>query len=183
MAEKRTVEIQISVGEAQKELDRITDTLEEQKQITSEFEAELVDLERQLKNVGSWQKRQNLKKRIDNLKDSIKEQKVAVKDLTQEQRKANQTFKDAKNNQADLSGLMGILDQQTGGVISKFKNFRTAMAEATKGAKFLRVALISTGIGALALAIGSLIAAFKNSEKGQNALRKRMLQIGLSLVM
>ncbi|KAI0556520.1 chromosome segregation ATPase [Gracilaria domingensis] len=43
---------------------------------------------------------------------------------------------------------------------------------ATKGLKLFKVALASTGIGLIVIALGSLIAMFKSSEEGQNKLNK-----------
>lgn len=64
-----------------------------------------------------------------------------------------------------LTGAMGGLRQGVGGV--------------TMGFKTLRGAIMATGIGALLLAIGSLVSMFKSSEEGQDKWNKIMKVTGV----
>ena len=66
-------------------------TIQEQKDITIEFEEELVRLEKQLKETGKASfspQKASLKKQIDSIKDSIKDQRVSLKNLNNERSKA-----------------------------------------------------------------------------------------------
>lgn len=84
--------------EAASALQSITDEIQEQKDITIEFQKELVKLEKQLKdtpkNALADQKR--LKDQIVQLKDAIKENGVAVKDLTNQKSKATAAEKESE---------------------------------------------------------------------------------------
>lgn len=83
-----------------------------------------------------------------------------------------------KNTQQVSGELTGSLDKMTGGAITKFNAFKGTLKGVTGGFKSLRVAIISTGIGALILAVTSLTAAFTASEEGQNKFRKILGVIG-----
>jgi hypothetical protein len=83
-----------------------------------------------------------------------------------------------KNTQQVSGELSGSLDKMTGGAITKFNAFKGTLKGVTGGFKSLRVAIISTGIGALILAVGALTAAFTASEEGQNKFRKILGVIG-----
>ena len=83
-----------------------------------------------------------------------------------------------KETQQVSGELTGSLDKMTGGAITKFTAFKGTLKGVTGGFKSLRVAILSTGIGALIVAIGALTAAFTGSEEGQNKFAKIMTVIG-----
>lgn len=101
------------------------------------------------------------KANVDNLNESIKD-----------------TSKETKEVNNSVSGLTGALDKVTGGAVSKFKGLKSSIGGVTNGFKSMRVAIIGTGIGALVIAVVSLIQAFKSSEEGQNKLNKIMTIFG-----
>jgi len=188
MAKIITIELEAKTKDAQKQLELVTKEIQEQKEITIEFEKELSKLEQQLKDTpkNAIQQQRALKNEISNLKDALKDQRISLKELNLERQNAvgvnkelNKKLKESKDQQKGLGQLTSILDKYTGGLIGKFTGFTSALAGATKGMKLFRAALISTGIGALVVAVGSLIAAFKNSEEGQNRFAKVMTQIGV----
>jgi hypothetical protein len=173
MAKIITIELEAKTKDAQKQLELVTKEIQEQKEITIEFEKELTKLEQQLKATpkGAIQQQKALKNEISNLKDAIKDQRVSLKELNLERQNAvgvnrelNKKLKEAKDQQKGLGKFTAILDKQTGGVIGKFTGFTSALSAATKGMKLFRAALI---------------AAFKNSEEGQNRFAKVMTQIGV----
>lgn len=86
--------------------------------------------------------------------------------------------KEVKETAASTEAIGGTLDQVTGGAVTKFTNFKKTLKGVTGGFKTMRLAIISTGLGALVVIIGSLIAAFKGSEEGQNKFAKIMTVIG-----
>lgn len=90
----------------------------------------------------------------------------------------NESIKKTNKSQSDLSASTGILDKATGGLTSKLGASLGTLKSVTMGFKTLRGAIISTGIGALVVAVGSLIAAFQSSEEGQNKFAKLMSVIG-----
>jgi hypothetical protein len=86
--------------------------------------------------------------------------------------------KELNNTNKELGGATDTLDKFTGGAVTKIKGFKGAVGNLAKGFKSLRVAIISTGIGALIIGIVALSAAFKGSEEGQNKFAKIMGVIG-----
>ena len=86
--------------------------------------------------------------------------------------------KEVQNTSGSTQQLSGTLDRMTGGAITKFGAFRGALGTVTKGFVTLRGAMMATGIGALLVLIGSLTAAFKRSEEGQNKFAKILGVIG-----
>ena len=105
--------------------------------------------------------------------------KQAVKALNETQKEAQKVEKEIKDV-GQASGEMGNqLDKVTGGAITKFGAFKKSIGAVIASMKTLRGAVISTGIGALVVAVVALIQAFSNSEEGQNKFRRLMSQIGV----
>ena len=105
---------------------------------------------------------------ILNVKANTKEAEASLKGVNSE----------IKETQQVSGELSGSLDKMTGGAITKFNAFKGTLKGVTGGFKSLRVAILSTGIGALILAVGSLTAAFTASEEGQNKFQKILGVIG-----
>ena len=110
-----------------------------------------------------------------NLNVNTKGAQKEVKDLEKAVEGVNEEVKETTESSSELTGQ---LDNLTGGAISKFKAFKTSLKGVTGGFKTMRAAIISTGIGALIIAITSLIAAFRSSEEGQNKFAKLTSMIG-----
>ena len=102
---------------------------------------------------------------------------------------AEKNTKNLSNNLKDIGNeagkssesvnlMTGKLDSLTGGAVSKFAGFKTALKSVTGGFNSLKVAIISSGIGALAIGILAIVQAFKSSEEGQNKFAKLMGIIG-----
>lgn len=79
---------------------------------------------------------------------------------------------DLKETQSDLSGVENVADRATKGMIGGFRGALTSIKGVIKGFKTMKLAIISTGIGALVVVLGSLAAAFTTSEEGQNKFNK-----------
>ena len=105
--------------------------------------------------------------------------KEAVKNLDEMQKEYSKLEKQVDKTSDSQKELGGILDSTTGGAITKFKSLKGTLGTVIKGFKSLRVAILATGVGALVIAVGSLITMFKNSEAGQNKFAKLMTQIGV----
>jgi hypothetical protein len=77
-------------------------------------------------------------------------------------KKLDQATKDLQNSQkaqADLQNqAMGKLDQMTGGAISQFKKVKQGIQATLPALKGMKGAIIATGIGALVVAVGVLVA-------------------------
>lgn len=116
-----------------------------------------------------------------------------TKDLKQgakEAKQAVQDFDDATTSALDqVTGLFGASMKEINTTLSTvrggFMTFSSAMSKSVQGASLfskamgvVKVALASTGIGALVVALGSLVAYFTKSQQGANILGKVMGQVG-----
>ena len=165
MAKVITIELRAETKGAQKELDLITQEIFEQKELTIDLQKELLQLEEQLKrtpkNAIGAQKR--LKKQIDDLRISIKDNNLGLRELNLQRTKAAKTAKTLTTGTKDLTdqvsknyGITGLLNTLTGGLASRYRDSYDAVTGLNKGLKGLRGALLATGIGAAVVAIGLL---------------------------
>ena len=102
----------------------------------------------------------------------------ALKEIEDLKRELSNTDKEVKKVDESTSQMSSTLDKATGGAITKFKGLKGALKTAVTGFKSLRVAIISTGIGALLIAVTALGQAFTRSEEGQNKFAKLLGVIG-----
>jgi hypothetical protein len=86
---------------------------------------------------------------------------------------------DSMNEAGDAgSEAFGQLDAVLGGVPSKFKNAVGGIRKLAGGFKTLRAAIISTGIGALVIALTSLATFFTKTQRGAEMLEKAQAGLG-----
>lgn len=71
------------------------------------------------------------------------------------------------------------VDKATGGAVTKMRLLIASIQGATKSTKALKVALLASGVGAIAVAVGTLAANLGNSEEGANRVSKVMKQLGV----
>ena len=112
------------------------------------------------------------------IKTDTKSSQKEVKELEKAVEGVN---KEVKETTGSTEAMGGALDNVTGGAITKFKAFTGTLKGVTSGFKTMRLAIISTGLGALVVIIGSLIAAFSGSEEGQNKFAKLTTIIGAAV--
>jgi len=181
MAIEKEYTLKLSTKQAQENVDELNKSLEAQTDLIDDIEKEIREYEKQLKKTSKKDlaARKSVNDKIKETKERLKDEKVALKDVTKEQKKANQTLKEATDNQVEYSGVLGLVDNQLGGAISKMTGITKAVGGATKGFKLMRIAIIGTGIGALVIALTSLGAAFTASEEGQNKFTKMMNSISV----
>ena len=99
-------------------------------------------------------------------------------DTKDAEKSAKKLKKDIKDTKVELDGVTDAADAATGGMVSGFKSGLQSVKGVIKGFKTLRGAIIATGLGALVVLVGSLAAAFTQSEEGQNKFAKLMGVIG-----
>lgn len=93
------------------------------------------------------------------------------KGISKAKRQAQQLGKGMSDSIKSAAGnIGGFLNKITGGVFSAFNGMYSGTVKATKGMKGLKAAIASTGIGALVIALGSLVTYFSKSEEGQKKL-------------
>ena len=181
MAVVKEYTLNISTSEAQANVEELNASFRAQESLIEGLKSELESFEKELASTTKteFSRRKSLNNKIKETKDKLDEEVDGLKNVTTERKKANKTLKEAEENTADYGGVLGILDAQTGGVISGLGGMRTSIMAATKGLKLMKIAIIGTGIGALLIAITSLGAAFTSSEKGQNQFNKIMTVMGV----
>jgi len=101
--------------------------------------------------------------------------KVDTKDA---QKNVNNLNEDIKDTETSVKDVGNAADSMTGGFIGKFKGVIASVKKGIGAFKSLKVAIAATGLGALVIAIGAVITAFKSSEEGQNKFAKLMGVIG-----
>ena len=87
----------------------------------------------------------------------------------------------AKEIKKDYSGLTDVADKFTGGLFSGFTKGVEAIKKGVVGLQLFKSALISTGIGALIVAAGSLFAAFQRIQGVQDAFKAGSSALGVVL--
>lgn len=112
-------------------------------------------------------------------KEAVKNLDEMQKEYTKLEKTVDKYDKQVEKAAETQNEMGNVLDKVTGGAVTKFKNLTNGVKASIKGFKGLRVAIISTGIGALVIALGSLVTMFQNSEEGQNKFAKLMTQIGV----
>ena len=68
--------------------------------------------------------------------------------------------------------IEGQLDKLTGGAVSGFRKAAQGTKAFITGLKLTRAAIIATGVGALVVAVTSLVAAFTKTERGAACSRR-----------
>ena len=180
MAIEKEYTLKLSTKDAQANVDELNKSLKLQESLIDDLEKEIRQYEKQLDKTSKTDlaAQKKIKDALKQKKEALKDEKIALKDLNKDRKKANEELKEATENAADYSGALGLVDKQTGGLVSGLKNLKGGLGGATKGMNLLKVAIIGTGIGALLIAITAVTAAFKSSEAGQNKYAKLMGIIG-----
>ena len=160
MAVEKVIVVKADTGQAEKSFEELGDIIQEQTDITIEFEAELRRLEHQLKETpkGSLAEQKKLKSEISQVKDAIKGQSVALKDLNNQKKKSSVATKANIKDTLDNGGAVALLDSVTGGLATRIRDSFEAAKLFNVSLKGMKKALIATGIGALVVALGLIVA-------------------------
>lgn len=105
---------------------------------------------------------------------------LKVKGTKEATKELNALDQGIKNAGSGMEGLIGITDKFTGGAATgMIKAYKGALTF-IKGLKLTKVALISTGIGAIVVLVGALVGAFMSS--GKQAKKLKVMMAGLGAV-
>jgi len=180
MAIAKEYTLKLSTEQAQANVDELNKSLELQENLIEDIETELGQYQKQLEKTSKRDlaARKSINDKIKETKTRLNEEKSGLKKVTKERKKANESMKEAEKNAADYSGVLGMIDSKTGGLISGMKGMTSSVGGATKGFNLMKVAIIGTGIGALLIGILAVSKAFTSSEEGQNKFAKIMGVIG-----
>jgi len=99
---------------------------------------------------------------------------VANDKASEEIKKTTEGIKDAKEEQ-------GLFADQTNRLKTSFKSLKGGVGKAVKSFKTLKGAIISTGIGVLVIAFGTLITYFSKSKEGSEKLDAIMAGLGATV--
>ena len=192
MAEELYLDVKTNIGqvtkdtkEYKKSLEQVNEEINLQTKYIIDQEKELIKLKAKQDAIpkGGWVAG------MDKLNDKIKEttadlnlEKNALKGLQQEQKEATKEVKKHKDAQKENN-------KQSKESIANFRFMGVSLNGVKKGfskviptakAMFgtIKAGIISTGIGALVIAVISLMQAFKRSEKGQEKFQRIMAGIG-----
>ena len=181
--EVKEYSLKISTEQAQKNVEDLNENLKIQEDLLFDLEKELRDYEKELKKTSKTDlaARKALNDQIEKTKEQLGDERQGLKELNRERKKANEELKDSEENAADYGGVLGMVDQKTGGLISSIGGMTKSISGATKGFNLMKIAIIGTGIGALLIAITSIGAAFTSTEEGQNKFNKIMGVIGATV--
>ena len=162
MAIEKTIDINVNSSEAIKDITLLNSVLEEQEQITIELVREQQKLEQQLRDTpkNSLAAQKKLTTQLNHVKDSIKDQNLSVKELKLQQKSLGKGTNDLTNDLVSNGGAMGILNNLTGGLAQQFKDSYEAISLSSKGLGGFKKAMLATGVGALVVGIGLLVANF-----------------------
>ena len=176
----KAIQISAETKEAQKRLEAINLTLEQQEDLLNDIQREIEKIE-DLRDKTDPKDLNRIKEYNEEIKKQekfLKRTKTRITEQRQARTKENKAVKESIKEQRDYGGVLGIIDKQTGGLISSFQGFTTSIGGATKGLKAMRIAFIATGVGAFVIAITSLVAAFTQSEEGQEKLQRGLKMMG-----
>ena len=157
----------ITLDELNNQFKQIGETIEDQKDILIEFERELLEIQKlQSKTISSeYGKQAILTGKENKLKEAIQDQKISLKELNNERRRASSAVKDLSKESISQTKITQGLDKLTGGMATKVTKLYKGFKEGAKGVKAfsmglsgMKKALIATGIGALVVALGVLVA-------------------------
>tara|TARA_R100000353_G_scaffold3639_1_gene5685 strand:+ start:4550 stop:6352 length:1803 start_codon:yes stop_codon:yes gene_type:complete len=180
MAEERVIRIRGDLKQAEQSFKELTDTILEQKKITIELEEELLRLKRIQESIPKTQlaARQKVQASIDRVTDSLKEQRIAMKrlNLQKQEAKADISFQKrqgfiskelikSRENTAALNMVTGGYFGQLRKGVKLLRLTRLGFISAARGVSVFSKALIASGIGAIVVAVGLLIANFDKIKK------------------
>ena len=121
MAIEKTIKLNVETGDAKKNTEDLTNVIKEQKAILIELEREYIEASSVLNKTSKsdFQGRKIATKQIEHLRDSIKDQKLSLRELNIEQTSVNKISADSTKAHMNQGRALDLLDQVTGGYLSE----------------------------------------------------------------
>ena len=192
MAEELALNVKTNIGKATKatkdwakELKEVNEQIVIQDKVLNNLEKELIQLKAKQDAIpkGAWVKGQSkLNKQIKERTTEIKLEKNALNDLkgqqkqaTTEAKKFNKAQKDQNNAAKESIGSFTVMGVSLNSITAAMGRVATASR-----AMFatIKAGMISTGIGAFVVAIGSLAAYFTQTKRGADKLKQALAGLG-----
>ena len=170
MAQEVIINVQASTAEANKNLEKLNATILEQKEILVELERELYKVESAQKQTSqtSLSAQKALRDEAQHLTSSIQDQRLSLKELNVQQQNTKAALDSVNTSNQQVAGsfedvtanggAMAILDTLTGGLATRMRDAFEATKLFNVSLKATKTALIATGIGALVVGLGLVVA-------------------------
>ena len=174
--QQRIISVKADTKSAQAELDALNKKLQSLETEVLENELAVVQFQKQMAN--SAKVTPKMANKLKELNDKLKNSKDELKEVTLQTKLKEKAIKKDSDALESNAAATSLADQATGGLLGRFKQARLAALGFVKSLGLVKVALISSGIGAVVLLVTALTQAFKRSEEGQNMFSKGMTMIG-----
>ncbi|HUV72040.1 MAG TPA: hypothetical protein VMW25_03455 [Clostridia bacterium] len=167
MAIVKTIEINASLGQSKENIQDLNEQLEIQRKVLIDLEKELLKVEEVRKQTAKTdlQAQKQLKERSEFLKTEIQNEKLGLRELNSERRAAISETQSYGEESVKSSKIIAALDKVTDGYATKIVKLYKGFGESTKavggfigGLSGIQKAIVATGIGALVVGVGLLIA-------------------------
>ena len=193
--EELVLDVKTNIGKTTKEtkdwateLKNVNEQLKIQDKVINDLEKELIQLKAKQDAIpkGAWVKGMDkLNDKIKKTSTELKLEKNALNELKNEQKQAasqvkkfNKAQKDTDEGAKETIGSFTLMGVSLNGV-------RAAMVKVTAASKAMfasiKAGLISTGIGAFVVAIGSLISYFTQTKRGSDKLKQALAALGAAV--
>ncbi len=121
MAIEKTIKLNVETGAAQKNTEDLTNVLKEQRAILIELEREYLEASRVLNETSKsdFSGRKKATEQVKHLRDSIKDQRLSVRELSYEQTNLNKTAAKSTKHHIEQGKALHLLDKVTFGYLSE----------------------------------------------------------------
>ena len=121
MAIEKTIKLNVETGAAQKNTEDLTNVLKEQREILIELEREYLEASRVLDKTSKsdFSGRKKATEQVKHLRDSIKDQRLSVRELSNEQTNLNKTAAKSTKHHIEQGKALHLLDKVTFGYLSE----------------------------------------------------------------
>lgn len=102
-------------------------------------------------------------------------------DVSQAEQANEELIEGANEAESSYEGVTDQIDKMTGGAITAFKSIVAGAKSGTAAMFTLKGAIAATGIGALVIAVGSLVTYFTQTQRGADLLNQAFETIGATV--
>ena len=182
MAEELVMNVKSNLKSVTQDTQQLNNTLDTQRKILLELQKEELKLQQERSKQSAYEQGlSGVNKKIEHINNSIKDQKLAVKGLTQEQSQANKKLKEFNKTQKEQ-------DQAIKGSIGNFQVMGVSLRGIKKSVsgviplikmmfKSITAGIMSTGLGVFLIAFGSLVTYVTSTKEGMDKLSVAMAKI------
>lgn len=176
MAEDLVMNVKSNFKSVTKEVEDLNNTLDEQKDILFELKKEEIKLQQERAKMSDWEKSiSGVDKKLEHLKLSITDQTLAVKRLTDQQRKQNKAQKEQEKAISSSIGNFQVFGVSINGIKKSVSGIIPLIRMMFSSFK---AGLMSTGIGVFVIAFGSLVTYVTSTKEGMDKLNVLLAKMG-----